>query len=143
MGGFRGRGRMDRLKMTLKLAMGLMVLGMASVGNGQGTPAAAPAAAAKTAPAGQAPAAAPLKLYSLGTETQADPFPPVNPKYFTADSPSVAAVDSYLKAMLGFDVNRIWRVEGIQKTTAPGVSKVTAMVSERAPNAKVLTAIFF
>jgi len=131
---------MDRLKMTLKLAMGLMVLGMASVGNAQGTPAAAPA---KTAPAGQAPAGAPLKLYSLGSETQADPFPPVNPKYFTADAPSVATVDSYLKAMLGFDANRIWRVEAIQKTTAPGVSKVTAMVSERGPNAKVLTAIFF
>jgi len=131
---------MDRLKMTLKLAMGLMVLGMASVGNAQGTP---PAAPAKTAPAGQAPAAAPLKLYSLGSETQADPFPPVNPKYFTADAPSVATVDSYLKAMLGFDANRIWRVEAIQKTTAPGVSKVTAMVSERGPNAKVLTAIFF
>jgi len=133
---------MDRLKMTLKLAMGLMVLAMASVGNAQGTASVPQAPAAKTPAAAPAPAA-PLKLYSLGSETQADPFPPVNPKYFTADSPSVATVDSYLKAMLGFDPSRIWRVEAIQKTSAPGVSKVTAMVSERGPNAKVLRAIFF
>lgn len=126
--------------MTLKLAMGVTVLAMAGVGNGQGTPA-APAA---KAPAAGAPAAAPpLKLYSLGTETQADPFPPVNPKYFTADSPSVATVDKYLRSMLGFDPNRIWRVAAIQKTPAAGVTKVTALVSEKAPNAKVLTATFF
>ena len=130
------------LKSMLALAVGLMVLGITGAADAQGTPA-APTAAPKTAPAGAAPAAPPLKLYSLGSETKADPFPPVNPKYFTADSPSVATVDSYLKAMLGFDVNRIWRVEGIQKTSAAGVSKVTAMVSERAPNAKVQTAIFF
>jgi len=139
---------MDRLKMTLRLAMGWMVLGMASLASAQGTPAApqAPAGQAPKAPApaaGQAPTPPPLKLYSLGSETQADPFPPVNPKYFTADSPSVATVDSFLKAILGFDSNRIWRVEGIQKTMAAGVSKVTAMVSERGPNAKVLTAVFF
>jgi protein-disulfide isomerase len=127
----------------MKLAMGLMVLGMVGSGFAQGTPA-APQAPAKAPVAGQSnPPAAPLKMYSLGSETQADPFPPVNPKYFTADSPSVATVDSFLKAMLGFDANRIWRVEAIQKTLAPGVSKVTAMVSERGPNAKVQTAIFY
>jgi len=139
---------MDRLKSMLRLAAGVMVVGMTSVMNAQGTPAApqtpAAQAPAKAPAAGQStPPAAPLKLYSLNSETQADPFPPVNPKYFTADSPSVATVDSYLKTMLGFDPNRIWRVEAIQKTTAPGVSKVTAMVSERGPNAKLLTAVFF
>jgi protein-disulfide isomerase len=106
---------------------------------------AAPPAPQQNAPAAPAarPPAAPLKLYSLNSDTQADPFPPVNPKYFTADSPSVATVESYLKTMLGFDPNRIWRVVGIQKTLAPGVSKVTALVSERGPNAKVLSAIFY
>jgi protein-disulfide isomerase len=108
------------------------------------------APAAQAAPAqskGAAPAAAtpaqPLKLYSLGSETQADPFPPVNPKFFTADSPSVATVENYLKTMLGFDPNRIWRVMAIQKTAAPGVSKVTALISERGTNSKVLSAVFF
>jgi protein-disulfide isomerase len=131
----------------LRLAIGLMAVGMTGTGCAQGLPATpqAPAAAQapKTPAAGQAGAPAPLKLYSLGSETQADPFPPVNPKYFTADTPSVATVEGYLKAILGFDPNRIWRVEAIQKTLAPGVSKVTAMVSERGPNAKVATAIFF
>ena len=101
-----------------------------------------PAAKAPAAKA-PAPAAAPLKLYSLNSATQTDPFPPVNPKFFTADSPSVATVESYLKTMLGFDPNRIWRVMAIQKTPAAGVSKVTVVISERGPNAKVLTAAFF
>ena len=100
----------------------------------------APAAAGQAAPAA---APAPLKLYSLNSETQADPFPPVNPKFFTADSPSVATVESYLKTMLGFDANRIWRVEAIQKTAAPGVSKVTVLISQRGSTAKAQGAIFF
>ena len=141
---------MDGLKSTISLAVGAMLSGIVAAA-AQGVPAAptpqqqpqqqqqAPAA---TAPAtGQA--AQPLKLYSLNSETQSDPFPPVNPKYFTADSPSVATVESYLKTMLGFDANRIWRVAAIQKTPAPGVSKVTALISERGPNSKVLSAVFF
>ena len=120
--------------MKLHFVVGLAVVGMTGVLMAQGTPAAPVAAKAP---------AAPLKLYSLNSETQADPFPPVNPKNFTADSPSVATVDSYLKTMVGFDPNRIWRVAAIQKTTAPGVSRVTALISERAPNAKVMTAVFF
>ena len=86
---------------------------------------------------------APLQLQSLDSATRADPFPPVNPKFFTADAPTVAIVDGYLKALLGWDANRIWRVEGIQKTTAPGVSKVIVYVTDRASSAKVQTAIFF
>ena len=93
-----------------------------------------------TAPAQQQ---APLKLQSLAPEVVADPFPPVNPKYFTAQTPSVATVDGYLKAVIGYDPNRIWKVAAIQNTPAPGVSKVTALVSERVPNAKVQEAIFF
>ncbi len=110
------------------------------------TPAPAPVspttAAPKAAPGSTTPPP-PLRLNSLAADTQHDPFPAVNPKFFTADSPTVATVDSYLHAMLGFDANRIWRVIAIQKTASPGVSKVTALVSERAPNAKVLTASFY
>ena len=106
---------------------------------------------AQTAPTGTpskpaAPATAKtpaLQLHSLTPDTIADPFPPVNPKFFTADSPSVATVDSYLHAVLGYDSARIWRVVAIQKTPAAGVTKVTALVSERAPNAKVQQAAFF
>ncbi len=76
---------------------------------------------------------APLRLQTLGSDTQADPFPPVDPKNFTADSPTAAMVDKYLHAVLGYDPARIWRVEAIQKTAATGVSRVTAAISERGP----------
>jgi protein-disulfide isomerase len=71
-----------------------------------------------------------------------DPFPPVNPKYFTAASPTVETVNRFLKAMWGYDVNRIWRVEAIQATEAPGTSKVVIFVSEKSPNAKVQSTAF-
>ena len=75
--------------------------------------------------------------------TQVDPFPAVDPKNFTADSPSVATVDSYLKTMIGYDPNRIWRVVAILKTPSPGVSRVIALIAEKQPNTKVLTATFY
>jgi protein-disulfide isomerase len=134
---------MDRLTKTLQVAMGCLLVGLVGAGIAQDKPTAAPSPAVK-APALKAPVAAtPLKLYSLNSDTQADPFPAVNPKFFTADSPSVATVDGYLRTLLGFDSNRIWRVVGIQKTAAAGVSKVTAMVSEKGQNAKVQTAVFY
>jgi protein-disulfide isomerase len=96
---------------------------------------------APTAPA--APAAAPLQMESLGAMTKADPFPPVNQKFFTAASPTVDTVNAFLRALWGYDSNRIWRVEAIQKTAAAGVSKVVVFVSEKTPNAKVQTTAFF
>jgi protein-disulfide isomerase len=100
----------------------------------QSTPAAAGAA--------QKPASS-LQLQSLGQETKADPFPPVNQKYFTASSPSVDTVNAFLKALWGYDPNRIWRVEAIQTTSAPNVSKVVVFVSDKSPNAKVQPTAFF
>lgn len=85
----------------------------------------------------------PLQLQTLGSTALADPFPAVDARKFTADTPSVAMVESYLHAVLGFDVNRIWRVMSIERTKAAGVSKVVALVAERTPNAKVQTAVFF
>ena len=94
--------------------------------------------AAKTAPA---PA---LQLQNLDPATvQKDPFPPVNAKYFTATSPTVDTVNTFLKALWGYDANRIWRVEAIQKTPAPDVSKVIVFLSDKTPNAKVQTTAFF
>lgn len=74
---------------------------------------------------------------------QKDPFPPVDPKFFTAISPTVATVDGFLKALWGYDPNRLWRVAAIQSTQAPGVSKVTVFVTDRSPEAKVQTSSFF
>ena len=115
-------------------------LGVAAAGaqtGTTGTPQGAPAA--KTAPS----ATPPLQLNSLDPSTKADPFPPVNPKYFTAPTPTVDTVNSFLKTLWGYDSNRIWRVEAIQSTAAPGVSKVVVFVSDRSPNAKVQTTAFF
>jgi len=99
-------------------------------------------AGAKTAPAAQK-AAAPPQLQSLGQETKADPFPPVNQKYFTASTPTVDTVNAFLKTLWGYDSNRIWRVEAIQSTPAPNVSKVVVFVSDKTPNAKVQPTAFF
>lgn len=107
----------------------------------QTAPAAAPSAAQTNKPSGAQPAR-PLQLQSLDPGARPDPFPPINPKYFTADSPTVATVDSYLHAMLGYDANRIWRVAAIQKTAVPGVSKVTAFISDKSAGAKVQSAAF-
>ncbi len=92
----------------------------------------------------QAPAtAAPLQINSLDATAKADPFPPVNPKFFTAASPTVDTVNNFLKQLWGYDANRIWRVEAIQATPAPGVAKVVVFVSDKSPNAKVQTTAFF
>ena len=100
--------------------------------------------AATAAGAASSPAkASPLRLQSLAPESMADPFPPVNPKLFTADSPTVATVDSYLHAVVGYDPKRIWRVAAIQKTQAPGVTKVVALISEKSQGAKMQQASFF
>src|SRR6202046_3232466 len=101
-----------------------------------------PAPAAQSAPAAQK-AGAPLQLQSLGQQTKADPFPPVNEKFFTASTPTVDTVNGCLKALWGYDPNRIWRVEAIQTTAAPNVSKVVVFVSDKTANAKVQPVPFF
>jgi len=73
----------------------------------------------------------------------ADPFPTPNPKNFTAASPSADTVDSFLKSIWGYDPNRIWRVEAILTTAAPGVSKVVVYVSDKSPNARMVSSSFF
>jgi protein-disulfide isomerase len=74
---------------------------------------------------------------------QASPFPPVDPKNFTADSPSPAVVNSFLQAIWGYDQNRIWSVAAVLKTAAPGVSKVVVFVGDKLqPNKHTQTAFF-
>lgn len=138
---------MDRLKSTLRVAVGLVVLGIAGSGFGQAASAPKPPVttgqASTPGQAAKPSAPAPLQLRSLDSATQADPFPPTNPANFTADSPSAATVESYLHTMLGYDPNRIWKVAAIQKTPAPGVSKVTAFITERKPNAQMQRTMFY
>lgn len=102
-------------------------------------------AGAQTGTTGTAPktAAPALHLNDMGQTVKADPFPAANPKYFTAASPTVDTVNAFLKVLWGYDTNRIWRVEAIQTTAAPGVSKVIVFLSDKSPNAKVQTTAFF
>jgi protein-disulfide isomerase len=126
---------MDSLKISRwMLALFAAALSVTTLGKAQ-TP--APAAPAP-------PAAAPLQLHDMGqTPPKADPFPPANPKYFTAQTPTVETVNAFLKTLWGYDANRIWRVEAIQTTAAPNISKVVVFVSDKTPNAKVQPTAFF
>lgn len=139
---------MSKISKTRMLGALAVALSVAAAGAQTGTTstppkATTPAPATSTAPKAATPVAPPLHLSDLGQTSRPDPFPPVNLKYFTAPSPTVNTVDAFLKALWGYDENRIWRVEAIQKTGAPGVSKVVVFVSSRTPNAKVQTTAFF
>jgi protein-disulfide isomerase len=70
-------------------------------------------------------------------------FPPVDPRNFTAASPTPAVVDSFLKAIWGYDENRIWSVAAILKTPAPGVAKVVVFVGDKTNPARSSQAAFF
>ena len=101
--------------------------------------------AAQTVPASNTPVpqdstpAAPQAPAAQAT----NPFPAVNPKNFTADTPSVEEVNSFLKALWGYDINRIWQVEGIVKTPAPGVAKVVILVADKRAPGKTSSLVFF
>lgn len=118
----------------LATALSVTAIGAAQTGAG---------AAQTPAPAATQKPAAPLQLNTLDQAPKADPFPAVNPKFFTASSPTVDTVNAFLKNLWGYDSNRIWRVEAIQATAAPNVSKVVVFVSDKSPNAKVQPTAFF
>lgn len=102
------------------------------------------APAQKSSSTAAKPATPPLQLQNLEPgAAPKDPFPPANQKYFTATSPTVETVNSFLKSLWGYDPNRIWRVEAIQKTQAPDVAKVIVFVSDKTANAKVQSTAFF
>jgi protein-disulfide isomerase len=94
--------------------------------------------------AAPAPSAKPqLQMQRLDDQSHPDPFPPVNQKYFTTTIPTLDTVNAFLKSNWGYDTTRIWRVEAIQTTAAPGLSKVVVFISATTPNAKVQSAAFF
>lgn len=98
--------------------------------------------AAQNVPASNTPVASAPAPQPAATE-EAHPFPAVNPKNFTAQSPSVDEVNSFLKALWGYDTNRIWQVEGIVKTPAPGVAKVVVWIGDKRAPGKSQPLVFF
>jgi protein-disulfide isomerase len=73
----------------------------------------------------------------------ANPFPAVNLKNFTADSPTTAEVNEFLKETWGYDDNRSWSVAAIQKTAAPGVAGVVVLVADKSQPGKLGRYEFF
>ena len=69
-------------------------------------------------------------------------LPPADARNFTASSPKPETVDAFLRALWGYDPNRTWRVAGVQTTAAPGISRVTVWVLEKAPGAEIQQMVF-
>jgi protein-disulfide isomerase len=97
----------------------------------------AQAAAVPSAPVAQTPAA------PAAPPAPVDPLPTANPKFFTAPTPTIETVNSFLTQVWGFDANRLWRVMAIQPTPAPGVVKVTVFITNKDPKAQVQAATFY
>jgi protein-disulfide isomerase len=91
-------------------------------------------AAQQELPAAPGPsAAAPQKLT----------FPPPNPANFTADKPTVAEVDTFLKTTWGYNAELVWQVEAIAKTPVAGISKVTVDIGQKSNPSQVGQLVFF
>jgi protein-disulfide isomerase len=69
-------------------------------------------------------------------------FPAVDPGNFTSDTPSKDTVNAFLHEFWGYDPDRVWQIEAIQKTAAPGVSKVTVLAAQKT-NPQIGTLQFF
>ncbi len=125
----------------VRLAAAMLMVGVVAAAGAQ-APTAGEARGTQKAAPGESERR-PLQSNTLTPSGTPDPFPPTDAKNFTAQSPSVATVDAFLKQLWGYDANRIWRVEAIQTTQAPGVVRVVVYVSDKSPNAKVQTSAFF
>jgi protein-disulfide isomerase len=69
-------------------------------------------------------------------------FPAVDPVNFTSDTPSMDTVNAFLHEFWGYDPDRVWQIQAIQKTAAPGVSKVTVLAAQKT-NPQIGTLQFF
>jgi protein-disulfide isomerase len=85
------------------------------------------APAPQAPPARQSPAGSSVQGPSAVAELPA-PFPPIDPANFTAPSPTKQTVEDFLKAYWGYDTSRIWQVQAILPTQAPGVGHVVVLV---------------
>lgn len=112
----------------------------------------APAGPRPPLPTAQAPTGTPGAPQSnAATADQSQPpaapaepikFPPVDPKNFTASSPTPETVESFLHAVWGVDENREWRVAGIQPASVPGFVKVEVFVADKRQPSRMGTYVF-
>jgi protein-disulfide isomerase len=62
---------------------------------------------------------------------QLQPMPPPDPANFTATTPTKETVEAFLRANWGYDENRLYQVQAIQKTQVQGISRVVVLVEEK------------
>ena len=107
----------------------------------------AQAAPAQAAPAQEQPSAPTPQTAAPAAPPAAPkappPFPLVDRANFTATSPSVETVNAFLKASWGYDPNRVWQVQAIEKTVVPGLSKVQVLVEEKGSQQQQPAALSF
>jgi protein-disulfide isomerase len=70
-------------------------------------------------------------------------FATPDPHNFTADKPTVAEVDAFLKATWGYNADLAWQVEQIAKTPVQGISKVVIAIGQKSNPSQVGQLIFF
>jgi len=92
-------------------------------------PAQTPTTPSAPAPAASAPAA-PV-------------FPKPSPEFFTATSPTIDTINSFLEASWGYEENRVWQVEAILKTAVDNVSKVVVYIGDKTGKEKPTALQFF
>ncbi len=105
----------------------------------QHVPPAPDAGAQQGAPPPEAPAA----QSSAPAPSAAPAFPKPDPADFTASSPTKELVNAFLQAKWGFDDNRMWQVQAIEKTPVEGVSKVRVLAADKGPNSRIMQMNFF
>jgi protein-disulfide isomerase len=91
-------------------------------------------------PAAPAPSGGVVTVPSGAPAPTSTPFPPVDPANFTATSPTKQTVEDFLTAFWGYDSTRMWQIQAILPTPAPGVSRVLVLVKSTNPGPKDQTA---
>jgi protein-disulfide isomerase len=71
------------------------------------------------------------------------PMPPPDPVNFTATTPTKGTVEAFLRSSWGYDENRIYQVQAIEKTQIQGISRVTVLVEEKGAQQTQPSALVF
>jgi protein-disulfide isomerase len=126
---------------SLKSVLGCVSAATLAITLSLGTAVALAQAPAATPSAPAAPT--PFLVTAPTSAAPVDPFPAVNPKAFTAASPTVETVNAFLNQVWGYDPSRMWRVMAIEPTGAPGVVKVLVYIATKSPDSQMQAAVFF
>ena len=80
---------------------------------------------------------------SAPTPAAAPAFPKPDPANFTASFPTKETVNAFLTASWGYEENRIWQVQAIQKTPVDSISKVILVLGDKEGKQKPSGVQFF